>query len=448
MNDQNIFALSSGFGKAGVSVIRISGSGALKSLKEFGVKKTPRARVASLRKLFHPETNDLIDEALIIYFEAPNSFTGENIVEIQCHGSQAVVSLILSYLSKISDFRVAEAGEFSKRAFDNGILDLLQAEGLADLIDSETELQAKQATKIMQGEVSKIYDNWRNEIIEIMAFIEAYVDFPDEDIPNNLDLQACEKIKKLKQEIDISLKNNKAEKLREGANVAIIGKPNVGKSSLINYLSNRDVAIVSNIAGTTRDSLESHINIKGYPINLIDTAGIRSSNDVIEIEGVKRALKKAQESDLNIIILDASEEIKFDESIDQKMIENSLVVANKIDLNKKAKNSKFLEGNQINFISLKENSGLKEFENILVKKLETIMGKSENHLISRTRHRQNLQDTSISLDKFLMTRKEKLPIELSAEALRQAAFSLGKITGKIGVEDILDKIFSEFCIGK
>jgi tRNA modification GTPase len=433
-----IFALSSGRGKAGVSVVRISGPEATKALFAFGIKNLPKPRIATFAKL--KNKGDIIDQALVLYFNAPHSFSGEDIVELHLHGSVAVVTEVVNVLSKIKNFRLAEPGEFSKRAFENNKMDLVQAEGLADLIESETSAQAKQAMRAMEGESSKIYDDWRKRVIEIMAFVEAYIDFPDENIPADLDLQAQNKVKKIIDEINNQIANDNGERVRLGAVATIIGEPNVGKSTLINFLSKRDVAIVSDIAGTTRDSIEVHLNIDGMPLTIIDTAGIRESSDAIEREGVKRALEKADKADFRIIMLEAGK--SENESINRLIDQNSIVVVNKIDLHKKSADKNYIQ------VSLKENIGTDELVKNIKEKVEKLLGNSENAIITRSRHKHELQNTVSELNNFIKNRNENMPIELCSETLRRASFYLGKIVGKIGVEDILDKIFSEFCIGK
>jgi tRNA modification GTPase len=449
-----IFALSSGRGKAGISVIRISGTEAPEALKALGVNELPEPRVAKVIKL--KDGNGIIDHALVMYFKAPHSFSGEDIIEIHAHGSIAVVENILGILSKMNNLRLAEPGEFSKRAFENGKMDLVQAEGLADLIDAETSAQAKQAMRAMEGEASKVYESWRERIIEIIAFMEAYIDFPDENIPHDLDMQAQEKVKKIIAEIGKQVANDNGERLRTGAVATIIGSPNVGKSTLINFLSRRDVAIVSDIAGTTRDALEVHLNIEGLPVTVIDTAGIRKSADTIEQEGVRRALEKAEKADIRIIIFDNDDMENMGEDIRKYLNdENSILVRNKMDLNPEPKAKKLIneiinlvQDGRIVKISLKDGTGTDEFLKRLKKIADKLLGNSENAIITRRRHKTSLESCMAELEEFISARKRGLPVELCGENLRRASFYLGKITGKIGIEDILDKIFSEFCIGK
>lgn len=438
---ETIFALSSGKGKAGVAVIRISGEDACTCFDVFSIKP-PKARQASLQKIKNPKTGEIIDNCLILYFAAPNSFTGEETVELHLHGSIAVVQEVLEVLENIPDFRPAEAGEFSKRGFENGKMDLVQAEGLADLIEAETTAQKNQAIRQFEGKLSDIYDNLREQIIEIMAFIEAFVDFPDEDIPQDLDEQAQAKVNNIIQKIDKLINNNRGEKLRSGAVAAIIGAPNAGKSTLLNYLSQRDVAIVSDIAGTTRDSIEVHLNISGYPLTVIDTAGIRETKDVIEKEGVRRAIEKAKNADFKIILLDSTKEV--DENILKLSEERDIILLTKTDIagDVEAKVKNAIE------ISVKEEKNLDILIQKLGSKLASLMDTKEDVLVTRSRHKFELKNATKFLQNFIDSRTNKEPIELCAEHLRSATYHLGKITGKIGVEDLLDKIFSDFCIGK
>jgi tRNA modification GTPase len=432
-----IFALSSGKGKAGVSVVRVSGTKAKDCLKHFKISDI-QPRKACLKSLKNEDGN-IIDKALIILFEAPSSFTGEDTVEIHAHGSIAVVSEILEVLGNISGYRYANPGEFSRIAFENGKMDLLQAEGLADLIEAETKAQQKQAMRQMEGEFSGIYEDWRERIIEIMAFVEAYVDFPDEDIPNDLDEQAISKIKEIVSEMENQLNNKAAERVRNGIVVTILGKPNAGKSTLINFLTKRDLAIVSDIAGTTRDSLEANFEISGVPVTLIDTAGIRETEDKIEKEGVRRALEKAENSDYKIYIVDGETNEVSTNLID----ENTLVIINKCDIAKSSNIEKdFLR------VSLKENINTDEIIIKLSNIVESLAGNSEQTIVTRERHRKLLKDCLHNLENYTNSRIDNLPIELCAENLRLASHAIGKIIGKIDVEDVLDKIFSDFCIGK
>ncbi|HCR86207.1 MAG TPA: tRNA uridine-5-carboxymethylaminomethyl(34) synthesis GTPase MnmE [Alphaproteobacteria bacterium] len=443
---ENIFALSSGKGRAGVSVVRVSGSGAGQVFDIFGIS-APRERYAVTRKIRNPHTKEAIDECLILYFKSPKSFTGEDVVELHLHGSVAVVSEVLEVLGGIPNFRLAEAGEFSRRAFCNGKLDLVQAEGLSDLIDSETKAQKAQAIRQLEGELSEKFENLRRQVIEIMAFIEAFVDFPDEDIPHDLDIQVQQKVQNIISEVEALVNNNKGEKLRQGAVATIIGEPNSGKSTLLNYLSEREVAIVSDIAGTTRDSIEVHLNISGYPIILIDTAGIRKTQDRIEKEGVRRAIEKAEKADFKITMLECGKAPNFNPEILNLINEQDIILISKSDVVSRETSFEYKNNKAIN-ISVKKNKGLDVLLREIERRLRDLMDNSENALITRSRHKAELNLCKNALNEFIAARKKQAPIELCAENLRMAAHHLGKITGKIDVEDVLDKIFSEFCIGK
>lgn len=443
---ETIFALSSGKGRAGVAIIRISGSIAAKTYDIFSIKKLPEKQ-AGLQKLINPKTKETIDNCLVLFFENPRSFTGEDVVELHLHGSVAVVSEVLEVLGETKNFRLAEPGEFSRRAFANGKLDLVQAEGLADLIDSETRAQKKQAINQLEGKLSGKFENLRKQVIEIMAFIEAFVDFPDEDIPNDLDIQAQSKVKNIIHEIDILANNNKGEKLRQGAVATIIGEPNAGKSTLLNYLSEREVAIVSDIAGTTRDSIEVHLNISGYPLTLIDTAGIRETADSIEKEGVRRAIEKAEKADFKIILLESDKAPNFNQEILNLIEGRDIILISKSDIVSRETNFEHKGIKAIN-ISVKENKNLSELVRQIEQKLKDLMDTKEDALVTRARHKAELNSCKTALMEFVNSRQKNLEIELCAENLRVAAHHLGKITGRIDVEDVLDKIFSEFCIGK
>lgn len=429
---ETIFGLASGLGRSGVAVVRISGKAATKALETLGVK-TPAPRVAELRTLKFK--NEAIDRALILYFNSPNSFTGEDVVELHLHGSRAVVKKIFEVLSSIPNIRLAEAGEFSRRAFLNNKMDLTEAEGLADLIDAETTAQARQAMRQMEGELGRLYEKWRVGVIKNLANIEAYIDFPDEDLPASLKKEIADGINNFRSEIAGHMNDNhRGEKIREGIYVVILGAPNVGKSSLLNYLAKRDAAIVSDIAGTTRDVIEVNLEIAGLPVTLADTAGLRESADVIESEGVKRALARAERSDLKILMLDSA-----DKNPDVSLAdENTIIVLNKVDVTPQQ-----VRGDDIG-VSITKNIGLDELMKVLEEKLAAKFRQTEAPLITRARHREAL---NAALDCLNDISFEK-PIELIAEDLRHAAFSIGRITGRIDVEDILDEIFSSFCIGK
>ena len=433
---KTIFALATSPGKAGVAIIRISGPEAHSCLIPLTKKPIPKVRRATLRNLINPITNQLIDQAIILTFESPNSFTGEDIVELNIHGSRAVINILLEVLSGFNNFRLAGPGEFSKRAFLNGRMDLTAAEGLADLIEAETLIQHQQAVRQAHGELAKLYDVWKVKLIRALALLEAYIDFPEEDIPENVMDEVSNIAISMKKTLIHHLDDKKrGEIIRRGIHVAIIGSPNVGKSSLLNYLAKRDVAIVSNIAGTTRDIIEVNLDLEGYPVTISDTAGIRESEDLIEQEGVIRALNKAENADIKVIMLTA------DDCENNKSLsladENSIILVNKIDI-------KSLDIKDALPISIHQNIGLDMFLTKLSALVNEKFSPSNDPLITRKRQRYYLNQCLENLSTFSIENE----IELSCEDLRLAARSLGEVVGNIDVETILDEVFINFCIGK
>lgn len=427
--------------KSGVSVIRISGPQTIECLEKIGFKHNPEHQKISFCKVRDPNTSQTIDETLISFFKLPNSFTGEDVAEISTHASPFITKKIFEILSDIKGVRLAEAGEFSKRAFLNGKLDLVQAEAIPDLIAAETSAQHKQALAQLEGKLGNIYEDWRFRLVETSAMIEAAIDFPDEDLPDTLIDKVESDVKTLSQEISAHLSDNRiGQKIKDGLSLAIIGAPNVGKSSLINFLTQSDVAIVSEFAGTTRDVLETHLSIAGVPVKISDTAGIRQTDNPIEKEGIRRALKKAQEADLKIFLFDAEKQNLNEEDL-SLIDENTLIIANKIDLLTKSERN--YPKNSIQ-ISLSENINLEELLKKLELKILKIAPNQNSPLITQERYRAALKDSVANLDSFSLNKN----IELAAEDLRIAAREIGKITGKVGVENILDVIFSSFCIGK
>ncbi len=448
-----IYALSSASGKAGVSVIRVSGPKAWKSLEILAAgQNLPQPRKASLMSLVNPVSRETIDSAMIIGFRAPASFTGEDVIEYHCHGSPAVLEEMLDVLSKMDGHRLANHGEFTRRAFDNGKLDLTEAEAIADLIDAETKAQKEQALAQMGGALSDLYNGWAEELTRSLAYIEAIIDFPDEDVPDSETAKAMPAIGNLRIEIQNHLNDNRrGERLRSGLQVAVIGAPNAGKSSLVNALAQRDVAIVSDMAGTTRDVIEVHLNLGGYPVILADTAGLRpdqigdSGHEIIESEGIRRALKRAEAADLRILMFDAAEK-NPDTHTAALMDDKALVVVNKIDLKPDARNLFHVkQGIDPVFISTQTGEGLDEFLKILTGKIASLMAVSrETPSLTRQRHRTHLEECV----NFLELAMDQTQPELMAQELRFAVTALGRITGRVDVEDLLDVIFKDFCIGK
>jgi tRNA modification GTPase len=444
-----IFALSSGKGRSGVSVIRVSGSETKNAILKLTKKgRLPLPRTASLNWFYDPLTNVRLDHGLVILFPGPNSFTGEDVAEFHIHGGYAVVAGFLEALSNIENLWPAEAGEFTRRAFDNGKMDLTAAEGLADLINAETEGQRRQALRQMDGNLAQLYEGWRHEIITAMAYLEADIDFSEEEIPEDVTERIKPIVEKLHAAIISHLSDgHRGERLRHGLQVVILGAPNAGKSTLLNYLSKRDVAIVSDIAGTTRDVLEVHLDIAGFPVSIIDTAGLRASDDVIEVEGIKRAEARAENADLKIVIIDDSSKTTMNAKMQKHLDENTLVIFNKVDLGSHSKDS-FDDNNILGSwsISVKTGLGLDDFMRALEDQVGKRMELTDAPSLTRTRHRLNLQNAKDHLERFLQA--EHFELELLSEDLRMAARDIGKITGYVDVEDILEKIFTEFCIGK
>jgi tRNA modification GTPase len=421
MKPGTIYALASGIGKAGVAVIRISGD-ASESIFSILCSKSPPPRVATRFSLVDPQSQNLLDQALALWFPAPASFTGENVVELHVHGGRAVVDGVMGALSRMDGFRVAEPGEFTRRAFENSKMDLTAAEGLADLVDAETTAQRDQALRQMQGALGDLYEDWRHRLLRASAYLETTIDFAEEDIPAGL-------------EADV----------RELVRVVLLGRPNAGKSSLLNQLAQRDAAIVSEIAGTTRDVIEVHLDLAGIPVILSDTAGIRDTSDDIEVEGVRRALSQAGDADFKIIVADPSQTPLLSSEILALIDTQTLIALNKSDLDVGVAD---LPKAQTIHISALTGSGVSVLLDTLKSKVKDCFELSEQPSLTRERHRTALRECLSSLNRF-----EEIPSliehpELAAENLRTACAALGSITGRVDVEDLLDVIFKDFCIGK
>lgn len=434
-----IFAQASGPGRAGVLVMRISGPGAPSLFGSVVTAPLPAPRQMERSKFTDPETAEIIDDGLVVFFPAPNSFTGEDVVELHLHGSVAIAAVMTEILSR--QFRIAEPGEFTRRAFENGKMDLTAAEGLADLVDAETEGQRKQAFRQMQGELGCIYENWRNNLVEAIANFEAQIDFSDEDIPADLIDRVALSVEQLKTELSDHLDDDhRGELTRDGLFVAIIGPPNAGKSTLLNRLARRDVAIVSATAGTTRDVIETRLDLGGFPVIVADTAGLTDSDDAIESEGVRRALARAEDADLKLVVLDGAVWPDIDPTTHALIDDRAIVVLNKIDLGPVEPNPEF---NPIT-ISAEDGTGLEELLGSITQAVVERCGTMAGPSLTRTRHRRSLEECLAALQRF----DPAGTTELAAEDLRLASRALGQVTGRVGVEDILDVIFMEFCIGK
>jgi tRNA modification GTPase len=448
-----IYALSSAPGRAGVAVIRISGSSAVHALSALTDKPLPPPRTTAVRSLKDPATGDLLDSAMVIFFEAPASFTGEKVVELHCHGSPAVVDGVLSALSHIKDCRMAEPGEFTRRAFENGKMDLTAAEAVADLIDAETQAQRQQALAQMGGALSSLYNGWAETLKKSLAYTEAVIDFPDEDVPDDQIATIRPQVDTIIAAIDDHLNDNhRGERLRGGINVAVIGPPNAGKSSLVNALARRDVAIVSDLAGTTRDIIEVHLDLGGFPVILADTAGLRpdqvgdDAHGKIESEGIRRALERARNADIRLLVFDGTEK-ELDSHTAALINSESVVVINKCDLF----HVKHSAGQSVGAIevSVKNSQGVDKLLASLENKIQALMKVSrDTPSLTRARHRTALEECRNSLVAAMNRIEAKGLPELVAEDLRMGVRSLGRITGRVDVEDLLDVIFRDFCIGK
>ena len=441
-----IYALSSGPGISGIAVIRVSGKNTAEVIKKLTGSKLPPPRVATLKKFNKNGKKELIDEGVILWFPGPNSYTGEDLAEFHVHGSRAVIKAMHSAISKINNCRLAEPGEFTKRAFQNGRINLLKAESIADLISAETEIQRKQALKIMSGKSSDQFNLWREQLLKILSHVEAKIDFPDENLPKNIINAIRKTSNNILIEIKKTLNDQKVgERIREGFRIAIVGPTNSGKSSLLNYLSKRDVAIVSEIAGTTRDVIETHLNLDGYPVVVSDTAGIRDSKNEIEKMGIKIALNRAEDADLKLVIVSAKN-VNFTGVLKGLLTKNAVLVVNKSDLMKGKFNSKFKKYEHV-LISIKKDSNLNKLISKIKNKLKNKFTTAEDILITRERHRQNLINCVHHLEKF-EKKKSTQDFDKAAEDLRLATRHLGMIVGKVDVEELLGSIFNDFCIGK
>ncbi len=441
----NIYALSSGRGPSGIAIVRLSGSETLKICQNLTKSKNIKSNEVNFCKFYDPKNGNVIDpEALLLWFPGPNSYTGEDLAELQIHGSNAVINALLRVLSEQKNCRLAEPGEFTKIAFQNDKIDLLKAESIGDLIHSETELQRQQAIKLVQGYASNYYNNLREKIIKSLAFIEAKIDFAEEDLPEKVLKDAHKSIKEIHSEITKIIEDNKVgEKIRDGFRVSITGEVNAGKSSLLNLLSKREVAIVSDEAGTTRDVIETYLNLDGYPVLLADTAGIRDTKNEVEKKGISLALGKSKEADLNIVVIDNSSK-KINKEINNMIDKDTIIFLNKSDVSDKP-NHKF-EADTV-LASVKNNKNINKLINLVKAKLSKKFTSNNSALITRERHRIKLNDCLKEINKFLKKDQSK-DLELAAEDLRMATRHLGSIVGKVDVEEILGSIFKDFCIGK
>lgn len=456
-SDDTIIALASGAGRAGVAVVRISGPGALGVLMALGGGPIPQPRRAVVRALHAPGEDgpgeDVpLDEAVVLFFASPASFTGEDVVELHVHGGPAIISAVLEAALRTRLVRLAEPGEFTRRAFERGRIDLTRAEAIADLVDAETEGQRRQAARIYRGEAARAFEGWRGQLIAAMAALEASVDFPDEsDVSRDIELAALAPLEGLAGELESALASaGRGEAVREGFSIAILGRPNAGKSSLLNRLARREAAIVSPIPGTTRDIVEVRLVLAGFPVWIADTAGLRETADQVEAEGVRRALARAEDADLRIWVLDSASHPDpaglQPENVSRETAwrPGDLTLLNKIDL----ASPSAVTGPDVYAISASTGAGLAQVEDVLTGIVRSRLASDESPLITRTRHRLLVEDSLAHIERALEGARIGVGAELVSEDLRLAARSLGRITGSVDVEDLLDRIFSDFCIGK
>lgn len=461
---ETIFALASAPGMAGVAVMRISGPKALAAYKILACDDEDLAPRRAFLRSFYDAEKSLIDRGLVLYFSAPHSFTGEDVIELQPHGSPAVIQALFDRLGAIDGLRMAQPGEFTRRAFENGKLDLTQAEAIADLVHAQTQMQRAQALSQMEGSLFGLYEGWSDTIKRMLAHIEADLEFPDEDLPDGVLPSLLPKIDDLIHDLNDHLQDaRRGERLREGLQIAVIGAPNAGKSSLVNALAQREVAIVSDLAGTTRDIVEAHLDLSGYPVILADTAGLRpellmadmtelSGHDAIEAKGIERALERARQADFRVFVIDGQDpDLDLSAVLALYQQDNSLIVINKADDGKDSVRSELmgsLQGYEYIAISVQAQYGFTELLARLTERAREMMGLREAPALTRARHRESLIDVQAHLERALKLGNQRGLPELVAEDLRLAARGIGRITGRIDVEDLLDVIFRDFCIGK
>lgn len=440
---ETIFALATAQGRAGVAIVRISGPGADHALCTLTNINLPKPRLASVRKLYD-NRSEKIDEALVLRFKSPASFTGEDMIELHIHGSSAVVEALSGTLYDLG-LRQAEPGEFSRRAFQNGKMDLTEAEGLADLIDADTQGQRKQALRQMQGGLRAKYEDWRSQIIDALANVEGEIDFPDEgDVPDALALRAGPGLTELAKTLHIAIaESGRGERVRHGVDIAIIGAPNAGKSSILNRLAKRDAAIVSALAGTTRDIIEVHIQIAGIPVRFSDTAGLRETDNEIEAEGVRRAKLRANEADLRIAVIDSYDN-KGVEAL-KELKEGDFIVFNKVDLYTMPTNNKNVSRETFS-LSATTGEGFEQFELAINHTITAYFSMTEQAGLTRARH-VNCVRTALNCIENAHKNLSIAP-ELSGADLHQALHAIKELAGETDIEAVLDRVFSSFCIGK
>jgi len=439
MKPDTIVALATGAGRAGVAVIRLSGPAAGAALSALTARDLPKPRMATREAFCDPRTGVSLDDGLALWFPGPHSFTGEDVVELHIHGGPAVIAAVIDAALSQPGVRPAEPGEYTRRAFENGKLDLAEAEGLADLVDAETEGQRRQALRQRRGALSAVYEGWRAKLIEAAALIEAEIDFPDEDLPGELSRRAGPLLQALADDMASHLDDaHRGERIRDGFRIAIIGPPNAGKSSLLNALAQREAAIVSDIPGTTRDVVEVRLVLAGYPVWIADTAGLREAADAVEAEGVRRALARAEEADLRIAVVEVGQDVPPE--LEAAVREGDLLVRSKADRIAAHSSGDMLE------VSALTGIGLRLLHTQIEERVAEALGHEEAPVLTRARHRRLVEEARAALLRAIPALDAGA--ELAAEDARVAADQIGRLTGRIDVEDLLGEIFSSFCIGK
>jgi tRNA modification GTPase len=446
---QTIFAPATAPGRAALAIVRVSGPAAGDVCRRLTGRSLPPPRHASLARLRHPRTAEVLDQGLVLWFPEPASFTGEDVLELQIHGGRAALAGILEALADVPDLRPAEPGEFTRRAFSNGRLDLTAVEGLGDLIDAETRAQARQALLQLDGALGRLYERWRQILLGALARLEAEIDFaPEEDLPGDLLAGVRPDVERVSAEIGTHLADgHRGERLRAGLTVAVVGPPNAGKSSLVNRLARRDVAIVTPLPGTTRDVLEVHLDLAGYPVTLLDTAGLREAADMIEAEGVRRARERAERADVRLVMFDAATWPALDPAACALIDDVAVVTVNKSDLTPWPAGDLVIGGRPALPVSCLTGDGFAALLDALTERARALMGVGSEPLLTRARHRAALRAAAEALARFSAA-LDDTELALMAEDLRLAARALGRITGEVAVDDVLDRIFAEFCIGK
>ena len=439
---ETIVALASGVGSAGIAVIRLSGSSVRFGLETIA-GDVPQPRRAVLRRLRDPESREVLDDALVLFFPGPASFTGEDVAELQVHGGRAIVSGVIAALTALPGFRLAERGEFTRRAVANGRMDLTSAEGIASLVEAETSSQRRQALRQAGGALEREAARWRQRLAALLALMEAEIDFPDEEDVPALFQSVRSGAEALRTEIEAALRGARSgERLREGAVMVIAGPPNAGKSTLLNTLARRDVAIVSPIAGTTRDTLEVHLDLGGYPVTLIDTAGLRETVDVIESIGVERARASLERADL-VIWLEADDARADPPALSAPLLR---VLTKQDDSQSPSLQGPFPTGFELG-LSARSGAGMPVLLERLEQAAREALEGGETALVTRERHRRELETVVVHLA-TVQAADEATPVEFVAEDLRLAVRAIGRLTGRVDIDEIYDVIFREFCIGK